>query len=91
MPVEKRIPERQCTGCRLKRPKAELVRIVRTPEGEITVDFKGNRNGRGAYICPDVRCLRKAMKSNAISRALGGQLAASELEALEAELEMRHD
>lgn len=91
MPLEKRRPERQCTGCRQKHPKAELLRIVRTPEGNITVDFQGNLNGRGAYVCPDPECLKKAIKSNAISRALGAQISESAVESLKAELEKRHD
>ncbi len=91
MPVEKRKPERQCTGCRQKRPKAELLRIVRTPEGKITVDSQGNLNGRGAYICPSPACLKKAIKSNAISRALGVHVNDGTLAALEAEMEKRND
>lgn len=88
--MDKRKPERQCTGCRQKRLKSELLRIVRTPEGEIKADFKGNLNGRGAYICPNPACLKKAVKSNAVSRALGGQIPESAFEAIEAELEKRH-
>ena len=58
-----------CTGCREMKPKSELVRIVRTAEGEIKLDSTGKVNGRGAYICCNVECLKKAEKQNALSRA----------------------
>jgi len=67
----KRIPERMCVGCRAKRPKKELVRVVRTPEGQILVDATGKEAGRGAYICPEEACLNRAVKSKALERALG--------------------
>ncbi|MCR4418938.1 MAG: YlxR family protein [Clostridia bacterium] len=67
----KRIPERMCVGCRAKRPKKELVRVVRTPEGQILVDATGKQAGRGAYICPEEACLNRAVKSKALERALG--------------------
>ena len=65
----KKVPMRMCTGCREMKPKKELVRIVKTPEGEIKLDATGKLNGRGAYICKDENCLLKAQKSNAIARA----------------------
>jgi len=65
----KKIPMRMCTGCREMKPKSELVRIVRTAEGEIKLDSTGKVNGRGAYICRNVECLKKAEKQNALSRA----------------------
>lgn len=68
--TEKKIPMRQCVGCREMLPKRELVRIVRTPEGELTVDSKGKLNGRGAYICPKEACLRRAQKAKALERNL---------------------
>lgn len=67
--VQKKIPMRQCLGCREMKPKKELIRVVRSPEGEISLDFKGKASGRGAYVCPDMVCLKKAMKSKAIERA----------------------
>ncbi len=68
--MQKKIPMRQCTGCREMKPKRELVRVVRSPEGDISLDFKGKAPGRGAYVCPDPACLKKAVKSKALDRAL---------------------
>ena len=67
--MQKKIPMRQCLGCREMKPKRELIRVVRSPEGAISLDFKGKVSGRGAYVCPDMSCLKKAMKSKAIERA----------------------
>lgn len=67
--MQKKIPMRQCTGCREMKPKKELIRIVRPPEGEIALDFKGKASGRGAYVCPNSDCLGKAIKTRAIERA----------------------
>ena len=58
-----------CTGCREKKPKLELIRIVKKPEGEIVIDTTGKVSGRGAYICKSEECLKKAQKTNALSRA----------------------
>lgn len=66
----KKIPMRMCTGCREMKPKKELVRIVKTVDGSITVDFTGKVNGRGAYICKNKDCLEKVKKTGAVSRAL---------------------
>ena len=66
--MQKKIPMRQCVGCREMRPKRELVRVVKSPEGEITLDFKGKAPGRGAYVCPNVDCLKKARKAKALER-----------------------
>lgn len=66
----KKIPQRQCLGCNEHKPKKELLRVVRSPEGEISLDFTGKKSGRGAYICRDVRCLKKARKSRRIDRNL---------------------
>lgn len=68
--VKKRIPERQCLGCNAHKPKNELLRVVRTPDGSAELDFTGKRSGRGAYICRDVACLKKARKSKRIDRSL---------------------
>ena len=68
--MPKKIPMRQCLGCREMKPKPELLRVVRSPEGEISLDTRGKKPGRGAYICPDPECLRKAVKSRALDRAL---------------------
>lgn len=65
----KKIPLRMCTGCREKKPKSELIRIVRKPDSEIVIDTTGKVSGRGAYICKSEECLKKAQKANALSRA----------------------
>ncbi len=67
--VTKKIPMRMCTGCREMKPKRELVRVVKTSDGEIKLDFTGKLNGRGAYICKDKECLAKAKKQNTLARA----------------------
>ena len=68
--TNKKVPLRQCVGCREMKPKRELIRVVRSPEGEIALDFKGKKPGRGAYVCPDKTCLARAKKSRALGRAL---------------------
>ena len=68
--MAKQIPLRQCIGCKERKTKPELVRIIRTPENEICLDKTGKKNGRGAYICPNIQCFNKARKSNAFSRML---------------------
>jgi predicted RNA-binding protein YlxR (DUF448 family) len=68
--MNKKIPMRQCTGCHEMKPKRELVRVVRSPEGVISIDGRGKAPGRGAYVCRDAGCLKKAIKSKALSRAL---------------------
>ncbi len=67
--VQKKIPMRQCLGCREMKPKRELIRVVRSPEGDISLDFRGKVSGRGAYVCRDMACLKKAMKSKGLERA----------------------
>ena len=68
--MPKTIPVRQCIGCRAQKPKTELIRIVRSPEDEVSLDLKGKKPGRGAYLCRDSACLKKALRSRAIERAL---------------------
>ena len=68
--MPRKIPQRTCMGCQAKKDKRELVRIVRSPEGEISVDLTGKKPGRGAYICPDLECLNKVVKSNRLERSL---------------------
>lgn len=68
--MPKTVPVRQCTGCRVQKPKKELIRVVRSPEGEVSLDFRGKAPGRGAYLCRDVGCLKKAVRSRALERAL---------------------
>ncbi|MCD6419909.1 MAG: YlxR family protein [Synergistetes bacterium] len=66
----KHVPERTCIGCREKKPKRELIRIVRTPEGKVFFDPTGKASGRGCYICPSLSCLKKALKGNRLSNVL---------------------
>ena len=68
--MQKKIPQRQCMGCRERRAKRELIRVVRSPEGEVSLDFGGKKNGRGAYLCPNMDCLKKAIRSKALDRSL---------------------
>ncbi len=70
----KKIPVRMCSGCGQHFPKKELVRVVRSPQGEISVDLTGKKSGRGAYICQNVECLRKARKAKRLERALECQI-----------------
>ena len=84
-----KIPMRQCLGCREMKPKKELIRVVRSPEGEISLDFRGKKNGRGAYICPDPVCLKKAMKSRALERAFSAAVPQEIYESLLKEMEER--
>ncbi len=72
--MPKKIPLRQCLGCREMKPKKELVRVVKSPTDQITVDFKGKAPGRGAYVCPQSGCLKKAIKSKAIARAFAVEI-----------------
>ena len=68
--MQKKIPQRQCMGCRERLEKRQLIRVVRTPEGHVQLDFSGKLSGRGAYICPKAECLKKAQKSKALDRSL---------------------
>ena len=68
--MPKKIPQRTCMGCQTKKDKRDLVRIVRSPEGEISVDLTGKKPGRGAYICHDLECLNKVVKSKRLERSL---------------------
>ena len=86
-----RVPERQCAGCNLRRPKKELLRVVRTPDGEILLDSTGKKNGRGAYLCPDVACLQKARKKKALPRMLDTEIPESVYEALAQEMRTTED
>ena len=66
----RKIPERQCMGCNEKKPKPDLLRVVRAPDGSVSLDFTGKKSGRGAYICRNVACLKKARKTGRLSRSL---------------------
>ena len=68
--MQKKIPQRQCMGCRERKAKREMIRVVRGTDGTVSLDFSGKMNGRGAYICPDPECLKKAQKAKSLERAL---------------------
>ena len=87
MQQPKKIPQRQCVGCREMKDKRALIRVVRSPEGEISLDFHGKKPGRGAYVCPHADCLRRARKSRALERAFSAQIPPEVYEALEKEME----
>ena len=68
--MQKKIPQRQCMGCRERKAKKELIRVVRKTDGTVSLDFSGKLNGRGAYLCPDMEWLKKAQKTKALERSL---------------------
>ncbi len=68
--MQKKIPQRQCMGCRERKEKRQLIRVVRQPDGNVSLDFSGKLSGRGAYICPDPECLKKAQKAKSLERSL---------------------
>ncbi len=82
----KKIPMRKCTGCGEMKPKKELVRVVKSPEGEISLDLTGKKNGRGAYVCKDADCLKKAQKAKRIERAFDCAIPDEIFEKMEQEL-----
>lgn len=84
--MPKKIPIRQCLGCREHKPKPELTRVVRSPEGELSLDFRGKKPGRGAYVCPRPECLKKCRKSRALERALESPFPDEVWEALEEQM-----
>lgn len=86
MAKQKKIPMRMCTGCSEHKDKRSMIRIVRSPEGQISLDRRGKAPGRGAYICPDGECLKKARKARRLERALSCQIPEAVYDALEREL-----
>ena len=88
--MQKKIPMRQCMGCRERKAKKEMIRVVRTTEGTVSLDFSGKLNGRGAYVCPDMECLKKAMKSKALDRCLEVAIPEDVYARLEREMEAQH-
>lgn len=86
MQKPRKIPQRQCLGCREMKNKKDLIRAVRSPEGEISLDFKGKKPGRGAYVCPDAGCLAKARKSRALERAFSSLIMDEVWEGLEEQM-----
>ena len=83
---EKKLPLRMCTGCSEHKPKKELVRVVRSPEGEISLDLTGRKPGRGAYICPSLDCLRKDRRAKRLERAFSCRIPDAVYDAMEKEM-----
>ena len=91
MQKPRKIPQRQCLGCREMGNKRDLIRVVRSPEGEISLDFKGKKPGRGAYVCPDPVCLARARKSRALERAFETAIPAEVYDQMEAQMKSEAD
>ena len=85
--MQKKIPQRQCMGCRERKEKRAMIRVVRTPEGEVTLDFSGKKNGRGAYLCPNPDCLKKAIRAKSLDRSLEVTIPQEVYNRLEKEME----
>ncbi len=85
--MQKKIPQRQCMGCRERTDKRNLIRVVRTPEGQVQLDFSGKLGGRGAYICPKAECLKKAQKAKSLERSLEVPIPEEVYERLSREIE----
>ena len=86
MPKVKKIPQRQCVGCREMKEKKALLRVVRSPEGEVSLDLTGKKSGRGAYICRDLKCLKKVRKSGRVAHNLECEIDPAVYDRMEAEL-----
>lgn len=88
--MQKKIPQRQCMGCRERRAKKELIRVVRGTDGVVSLDFSGKLNGRGAYICPLPECLAKARKAKSLERSLEVPIPDEVYDRLEKEMVAAH-
>ena len=87
--MQKKIPQRQCMGCRERKAKREMIRVVRCTDGQVNLDFGGKMNGRGAYICPNSECLKKALRSKALDRSLEVTIPDEVIARLQKEMESR--
>ena len=86
MELKKKMPQRRCVGCGETKDKKELIRVVRTPDGQVCLDFTGKKSGRGAYICHNPACLKKARKTHRIAQNLECEIPESVYDTLEAQL-----
>lgn len=86
----RKIPLRRCNGCGQSKPKKELVRVVRAPDGSVSLDLTGKKAGRGAYVCPSADCLAKARKARRIERALEVSIPEEVYDAMAAQMEAEH-
>ena len=84
--MQKKIPQRQCMGCRERKNKRDMIRVVRETSGNVTLDFSGKLNGRGAYVCPDPECLKKARKAKSLDRSLDTPIPEEVYDRLEKEM-----
>ena len=87
---QEKVPLRQCGGCGEMKPKKDLVRVVRSPEGEISLDLTGKKNGRGSYVCKDAECFKKALKRKSFERAFGVKIPEEVAENIEKELSLEN-
>ena len=88
MGANKKVPMRKCVGCQEMKSKKEMIRVIRTSEGEFLLDATGRKNGRGAYLCPDSNCLAKAVKNKGLERSFKQAIPKEVYEALEKEMEV---
>ena len=86
MPAVRKVPMRQCVGCKQLKPKKELVRVVKNSEGEISIDLVGKKPGKGAYVCRDIECFKAARKAKSFERSLSCSIPAEIFDSMEAEL-----
>ena len=86
--MQKKIPQRQCMGCRERKAKRDMIRVVHGTDGTVSLDFGGKMNGRGAYICPSPECLKKAQRSKALERSLEVEIPAEVYDRLSKEIEV---
>ncbi len=88
--MQKKIPMRQCMGCRERMDKRSLIRVVRGTDGSVSLDFSGKAAGRGAYICPRAECLKKAQKAKSLDRSLEVSIPQEVYDRLAKEIEVQH-
>ena len=87
MSTEKKGPQRQCIGCGEMKNKRDLIRVLKTTDGQITIDATGRKNGRGAYLCPSMDCFKKAVKGKGLERSFKMAIPKEVYESLEKEME----
>ena len=87
MSTEKKLPQRQCIGCGEMTNKRDLIRVLKTSDGQITIDATGRKNGRGAYLCPSMDCFKKAVKGKGLERSFKMAIPKEVYESLEKEME----
>ena len=87
MSTEKKLPQRQCIGCGEMQNKRDLIRVLKTSDGQITIDATGRKNGRGAYLCPSMDCFKKAVKGKGLERSFKMAIPKEVYESLEKEME----